>query len=140
MVSPKKRRLDSPDVSSLDLLDVVTRIMQLGDSKEAGLAAIREMIRLLDVDTSDLNNVYDKPSFSAATWNVTAPQFDLNPARGINQLEKFEVPSATLPPSFHRDVMTASLKWIDVYQARDAQANEAARVRLMDAVCSSSNR
>jgi hypothetical protein len=139
MASPKRRRLNLPDVSSLNLPDVITRIKQLGDSKEAGRAAIREMIHLLDMDISDLNNGQDKPSFSGATWKVTAPQFDLDPARGIAQLEKFEVPSAILPPSFHREVMTASLKWIDVYKARDAQAHEAARVRLMDVVCSSSN-
>lgn len=140
MASPKRRRLNSPDVSLLDLPDIVARIKQLGDSKEAGCVAIRELIHLLDMDISDLKDGQDNPSFSAATWKVTAPQFDLDPARGIAQLEKFEVPSAILPPSFHREVMTASLKWIDVYKARDAQANEAARVRLMDVVCSSSNR
>jgi len=118
MASP---RFNSPDVSSLDLPDVVTRIKQLGESKEAGRAAIREMIHLLDMDISDLNNGQDRPSFSAATWTVTAPQFDLDPARGIAQLEKFEVPRAVLPPSFHREVMTASLKWIDVYKPRQTR-------------------
>jgi len=42
MASLKKRKLNSSDVSSLDLQDVVTRI-QLGDGKEAGRAAIREI-------------------------------------------------------------------------------------------------
>ena len=66
MAFPKRRRLNSPDVSSLDLPDVVTRIEQLGDSKEAGCIAIRELIHLLDMDISDLKDGQDNPSFSAA--------------------------------------------------------------------------
>ena len=141
MASPKKIKLNSPDVSSLNLRDVVSRVQQLGDSKEVGLAAVHEMINLLDIDISELNNIgQDNPSFSGATWKAIAPKFDLDPNRGIAQLEKFEVPSAILPPLFHREAMTATLKWLDVYKGRDAQANEAARVRLMGVVRISSNR
>jgi len=121
-MSPKKRKLNVPDLSSLKLSDVVT-VVQQHDDEEAALAAVREMLTIENV----------------ATWNVIAPKFDLDPNRGIAQLEKFEIPNAILPPLFHREVMTESLKWLDVYKERDAQVNKAARVRLMDAVRISSN-
>jgi len=129
MTSPnsKRKRLDLPDLSSFNLPDVITRAQQLG-GEEAAFATVHEMI-----DVSELQG-RDIPSFPGATWKAVAPQFDLDPNRGINQLERFEVPSAILPPSFHREVMIESLKWLDVYQARDAQKQEAARLRLMDAV------
>jgi len=143
MASPKKIKLNSPDVNSLNLRDVVSRVQQLGDSKEVGLAAVHEMINLLDIDISELKNVGQdntSESSSGAPWGAIAQKFDLDPNRGIAQLEKFEVPSAILPPLFHREAMTATLKWLDVYKGRDAQANEAARVRLMGVVRISSNR
>jgi hypothetical protein len=97
MASPK-RRLNLPDVSLLNLPNIVTCIRWLGDSKETGHAAICEMILLLDTNISNLNNGQDNPSFSAATWKVTTPQSNLDLAQGIAQLEKFNIPSDILPP------------------------------------------
>jgi hypothetical protein len=75
------------------------------------------------------------PSFSNTPWRDFASDFNLDPSKGFTQLPTFSFPMALLPPSFHREVMRASAKWLDVYQERDAHDREAARVRLMDAVC-----
>lgn len=132
--SDKMATSNFPDLSSLKLPDFASRVQQLGD-KEVGLAAVCELIQLLDLDVDVSENVGKvKPPFSGATWEAVAPQFGLTATRGIGQLNKFEVPSVILPPSFHMGVMSESLEWLDVYQARDAQSQEAARVRLMDAV------
>ena len=74
------------------------------------------------------------PSFSKARWENIAPQFGLAADKGMTQLELFTVPRASLPPSFHREVMKNSALWLDVYQETESHNQEAARVRLMDAV------
>jgi hypothetical protein len=74
------------------------------------------------------------PSFSNATWKEVAPMFNLEPSKNFQQLPIFTFPMASLPPSFHREVMKASAKWLDVYQERGAHDPESARVRLMDVV------
>ena len=81
-MSPKKRKLNAPDLSSLKLSDVVT-VVQQHDDEEAALAAVRKMLTVENVGK-------DNPSFSGATWNVIAPEFDLDPNRGIAQLEKHQ--------------------------------------------------
>jgi hypothetical protein len=70
-----------------------------------------------------------------ASWEDVASKFNLDPSKGFKQLPTFSFPVASLPPSFHREVMKASAKWLDVYQERDAHDRGTARVlRLMDAV------
>jgi hypothetical protein len=60
--------------------------------------------------------------------------FNLDPPKGFLQLPLFSFPLASLPPSFHRGVMKASAKWLDLYQERHAPDREEAGVRLIDAV------
>jgi hypothetical protein len=72
------------------------------------------------------------PSFSNASWKDVAPKLSLEALRGFQPTFHFLTPSvASLPPSFHREVMKASAKWLDVYHVHNG---EAARVRFMDAV------
>jgi hypothetical protein len=77
------------------------------------------------------------PEFANARWNKVAPKFGLDVSRDIYQLETFSVPRLSLPPSFHKEVMRNSAQWLDVYQEVGSHGREAARVRLMDAVCCS---
>ena len=106
-------------------MNQVTRQVQTTEVR----CAIRNLHGHHSRDVSSVGHRYinnagqDNPSFSGAT---VAPQFDL-----YQQLRKFEVPSSILPPSFNTEAMTLSLKWRDI---RDAQATEAARARLVDAV------
>jgi hypothetical protein len=74
------------------------------------------------------------PSFSNTVWKDVVPKFGLDPGKDYYQLDNFSFPVTSLPPSFHRNVMAWSGKWLDVYQERGVQKKEAARVRLMDAV------
>jgi hypothetical protein len=98
--------------------------------------AIWELADEAKLTSTDLKRRKGKlASFSNASWEEVAPKFDLDPLRGFKQLDTFSFPIASLPPSFHREVMRVSTKWLDVYQERDAQNREAARVRFMDAVC-----
>ncbi|KAF5373290.1 hypothetical protein D9615_007371 [Tricholomella constricta] len=82
----------------------------------------------------------ERPAFASATWEDVATNFQLDASIDYHQLELFSYPVASLPPSFHREVMKASAKWLDVYQERGAHKRGAARMRLMDAwhvpVCS----
>jgi hypothetical protein len=55
--------------------------------------------------------------------------------KNFYQLPTFSFSVTLLPPSFHKELMRESAKWLDVYRERDTHEREAARVRLMDAVC-----
>ena len=75
------------------------------------------------------------PSFCAAKWETVAPASGLRADLGIDQLNRFTVPLiAILPPSFHRELMKNSLRWMDVYQEPPSHKREEAQVRLLEAV------
>jgi hypothetical protein len=84
----------------------------------------------------DLKVLLDKlPSFPESEWEKVARTFGLNPTIDKYQLKPFSTPHAYLPPSFHKRVMKDSIQWLDVYQERGSPKRDAARIRLMDAVC-----
>ena len=97
---------------------------------------ILDMARNENLTLEDLKSLTEKlPSFAKADWEKVAPSFGLDPGIDKYQFEPFSLPHAYLPPSFHERVMTDAIQWLDVYQERGTQRREAARVRLMDAVC-----
>jgi hypothetical protein len=74
------------------------------------------------------------PSFSAAKWESIVPSFGLSGDHGMSQLEIFTIPQAILPPSFHRELMKNSSRWLDVYREPENHEREEARVRVLEAV------
>jgi hypothetical protein len=94
---------------------------------------------MIGVSLGDIKSFQQSPpSFSGAKWEDVANKFNLKADGGVSQLDQFTVKSAALPPSFHKTTMISSVKHTDVYQERDFHEREAARVRLMEAVCTSS--
>jgi hypothetical protein len=73
-------------------------------------------------------------SFSTATWERVCVEFGLSSNNGARQLGYFNVDDLYLPPSVHKRIMRTAMRAMDVYQETDRQNNEAARVRLFEAV------
>ncbi|KAF5373358.1 hypothetical protein D9615_007367 [Tricholomella constricta] len=131
-MSPKRKLPPTPDLSDFTLGDVPAELRRQGQDLAA--AVILKLIHDSGLTVRDLvKHETERPSFASATWQDIAVKFKLEASKGANQLELFSYPVASLPPSFHREVMKASAKWLDVYQEVDAHNREAARVRLMDA-------
>ena len=119
-------------------LDVLTAQLQAEGGQARVAKASLTMAYLGGLTIPDLQAFSDTvPPFSKARWEGVAPQFGLEVDKDMDQLELFTVPRAFLPPSFHRDVMKNSAQWLDVYQETGHHGQEAARVRLMDAVSTS---
>ena len=97
----KRDREETPDVSSMEVTDFVIRAQQLG-GRAATLATIQEIIRVAGLTYDEVKKFgQPAPSFSGAnTWQVVAPQLNLKIDLGINQFERFSVPSTILPRSF----------------------------------------
>jgi hypothetical protein len=74
------------------------------------------------------------PSFSSAKWETVAPSLYLEADLGLDQLDPVVVPTAFLPPSFHRELMKNASILLDVYQEPWSQVREEARARLLEAV------
>ena len=133
-VDRKRKQPDNPDLIRFDLEDLLHNLRQQG-GLDLAAAAILDLARRAGLTLKELKrHKAATPSFSSASWKDVAPKFNLDPSKDVHQLPTFSFPVASLPPSFHREVMKASAKWLDVYQERGAHDREAARVRLMDAV------
>jgi len=133
-VDRKRKQPDNPDLIRFDLEDLLHNLRQQG-GLDLAAAAILDLARRAGLTLKELKrHKAATPSFSNASWKDVAPKFNLDPSKDVHQLPTFSFPVASLPPSFHREVMKASAKWLDVYQERGAHDREAARVRLMDAV------
>jgi hypothetical protein len=131
-----KRELDALDeLDSLRLDGFVTKLKEDGgqDLVAKAAIAIAHLGGLTLTDLQSFNEIL--PAFPKARWDKVAPKFGLDVSRDIYQLETFTVPHLSLPPSFHKEVMRNSAQWLDVYQEAGSHSREAARVRLMDAVC-----
>jgi hypothetical protein len=76
-----------------------------------------DLLILLQFDLEDQAGLTleDLEKYRAATpsWEDVAPKFNLG-SKDVYQLPTFSFPVALLPPSFHRQVMKASVKWLDV--------------------------
>jgi hypothetical protein len=73
------------------------------------------------------------PSFSAK-WTDFAEKFGLPNRLENNRFERVVTPVYSLPPSVHEIMFEAAWRTQDVYQERQVQRREAARVRIMDPV------
>jgi hypothetical protein len=114
------------------------RALKASGGLDLAADGILELTRLSGLTLSELEKrAAATPSFSGASWDVVTSICKLDPSDGPSQLPTFSFPVVSLPPSFHREVMKTSAKWLDVYRERSSQEREAARVRLMDAVCTS---
>jgi len=132
---PKRKLSDNPDLVQFEseLQELLHNIR--GHGLDQAATAILDLAREAGVTLRELKKYQAwVPSFSNASWNDVAPKFNLDPSKDVLQLRTFSVPVASLPPSFHREVMNVSAKWLDVYRERGAHDREAVRVRLMDAV------
>ncbi|KAF8492211.1 hypothetical protein F5888DRAFT_1806933 [Russula emetica] len=128
----KRKRPDTPDLLEFELEDLALDTRHQGDLNLIA-DVIWDVARRSGLTLEDLEKYEAAPSFSNASWEDVASKFNLDPSKGFKQLPTFSFPIASLPPSFHREVMKASAKWLDVYQERDAHDRGAARVRFMDA-------
>jgi hypothetical protein len=130
----KRKQADNPDLVQFELEDLLHNIRQQG-GLDLAATAILDLVRRAGLTLKEFKKYKaGAPSFSNASWKDVAPKLNLDPSKDVHQLRTFSFPVASLPPSFHREVMKASAKWLDVYQERGAHDREAARVRLMDAV------
>lgn len=126
----KKRGEDSEfrALSGFKLEDLAVQLQERG-GKDLATAAILDMARQAGLSVNDQKALL---GFSSTSWKDVAPRFKLDPSKDMNQLQYFSLPIAQLSPSFHREVMVASAKWLDVFQE---SGGEAAQMRLMGAVC-----
>ncbi|KAK2459801.1 hypothetical protein APHAL10511_008233 [Amanita phalloides] len=141
-MSSKRKQPDDPNLLQFNFESLVHNLRQQGlDGRDLATAVVWDIADRTGLTLRELKKHKPAaPSFSNASWQAVASSFDLVPSLSVRQLPIFTFPIASLPPSFHREVMKASSKWLDVYQERDSHNREAARVRLMDArhvpVCS----
>jgi hypothetical protein len=113
------------------LKELYDELFDEGGRDLAGLA-ILHLSQEAAMTIADLQATH--PSFSAAKWETVAPSLSLRADLGLDQLDPFIVPTALLPPSFHRELMKHASLWLDVYQEPQSQVREEARVRLLEAV------
>jgi hypothetical protein len=126
---------DNPELARFNLGILVSDILRDEGGPDLLKKVIWEMATRGGLTWVDIKPCKpDLPSFSNAAWKNVAPRFNLDPDKNFHQLLTFSFPVTSLPPSFHKTVMTLSRQWLDVYQERGAHRREAARVRLMDAV------
>jgi hypothetical protein len=116
------------------LKELYEELFDEGGRDLAGLA-ILHLSQEADMTMADLQKLQaTHPSFSTAKWETVAPSLSLRADLGLDQLDPFIVPTAFLPPSFHRELMKNASLWLDVYQEPQSQVREEARVRLLEAV------
>ncbi|EDR13668.1 uncharacterized protein LACBIDRAFT_308899 [Laccaria bicolor S238N-H82] len=72
------------------------------------------------------------PSFSGVKWVDLAARLGLDEQFEKNEFETFVTPMYLLPPSLHEIMFEAEWLTQHVYQERQAQSREAARIRMMD--------
>jgi hypothetical protein len=118
-----------PDLLELNLEDLVHNLQYEG-GRDRVAEAIWDLMDQGGLTFEDL----ERDSFSNTSWEDLASKFNLDPSKGFNQLPTLAFPIASLPPTFHREVMNKSAMWLSVYQPRSAHNGAAARVRLFDPV------
>jgi hypothetical protein len=142
IATKRKHSSEIDEASHLNPRSVCAEIRKLGLSVGEFLL---EMVQDEHLTLTQLKAMKERlPAFSSAEWEKVAVVFDLRPTLDKYQLQAFTVPNAYLPPSHTRVMKSAvqwmsAVQWLDVYQDRGSQKREAARVRLMDAVCSFSS-
>jgi hypothetical protein len=116
------------------LKDLYNELFVVGGRDLAG-RAILHLSQEANMTIADLQRLKGThPSFSSAKWDTVAPSLSLEADLDLDQLDRLVVPTAFLPPSFHRELMKKASLWLDVYQEPWSQVREEARVRLLEAV------
>jgi len=130
----KKQKLNIPVLGTLDE-------SQVTDLRDALLASNKEDVQNLLLYLMSSSGILalklsleKRPSFSSATWDGICREFNLDPGNGPGQLAVFDVPHLFLPPSVHKRILMAAMRTMDVYREPQSHNNEAARVRLFEAV------
>ena len=80
--------------------------------------AVLHLSQEASMTIADLQRLQDThPSFSSAKWETVAPALSLEADLDLTQfkLDSLVVPTAFLPPSFHRELMKKASLWLDVY-------------------------
>ncbi|KAI0274055.1 hypothetical protein BGY98DRAFT_997008 [Russula aff. rugulosa BPL654] len=121
---------DNSDLLEFNLDGLVLDLQRQGGLDRVA-EAISDMMEEGGLTLEDLEK-YEAAtrSFSNASWQDVASKFNLD---GFDQLPTLAFPIASLPPTFHREVMRKSVMWLDVYQSRSSHNGEAARVLFLDA-------
>lgn len=130
----KKRKLSIPALDELD----EGQVTALHDALAASSTEDRNELLLYLMSSFGISQLKlsqeNLPSFSSATWEKVCGDFGLRANNGPDQLALFTVPDLCLPPSVHKRMLTAAMRTMDVYREPQSHSNEAARVRLFEAV------
>jgi hypothetical protein len=131
----KRRKVTVEDTtSSVDLEEGwVTKLLELpGDelAKLLGDIANHGKIKTAAIRKARIS----LPSFCCEKWTDFAEQFGIPDKLDNNRFEQVVTPIYSLPPSVHELMFEAAWRTQDVYQERQEQRREAARVRIMDPV------
>jgi hypothetical protein len=134
MTTQLKRKFEEdldPESIPATLCDLIRKVL----GRSVG-EVILEFVQNERLSLQDLKELTEKPpSFVSANWDKVAREFGLDPSTDKYQLPAFFTPHAYLPPSLHKRVMKEAIQWLDRYQERGAYQREAARLRILDAVC-----
>ena len=134
----KRIQPNDPDLLKFELEGLLHGLRQQEGGDDMVAAAILSMADRAGLTLEELEKyeaATPSESFSNTSWEDIASKIDMSPSGGLHQLPFFSFPVASLPPSFHREVMKSSDKWLDVYRECGAPDSEPARMWLMDAVC-----
>src|SRR6266852_2648455 len=118
-IMSRKRKEPVTDDPKFDWEGLLLELQEQGGT-DLVMEVVWNIVNEAGLTFKDIERHQKLVSFSDATWDKVAPMFGLDPALGFDQLPTFSFPIAVLPPSFHREVMRASAKWLDVYQERGA--------------------
>jgi hypothetical protein len=127
----KRKNMEDENDFDLSLEDIFANIKAKGSQSLSGA----DLLNLIKDEIFTLEAKRQKAqlsSFSSVLWKDIAPKFGLLASGTWHQFDHLVVPNASLPPSFHRKLMCNAVQWLDIYQEREAQDQEATHVRLMD--------
>ena len=132
----KKQKVTVEDTTVLVDLEEgwVTKLLELSGDELAKL--LGDIANHGKIKTAAIKKARSSlPSFSGAKWTDFAENFGLPDKLENSRFEQVTTPVFSLPPSVHELMFEAAWRTQDVYQERQAQRREAARIRIMDPVC-----
>jgi hypothetical protein len=140
MVDRRKRARtedDTPGPVSTIPTNILDTLRNLSSDDQAKLiAGLSEELGVTDRAIKKARHTL--PSFSGAKWDTFAGTYGLPqtmPSLKTARFHRHKTPTAYLPPSFHASVFKQAWRAMDVYQDRQDQKREAARVRVLESVC-----
>jgi hypothetical protein len=134
----KRRTLDLGELELEDIQDVLTQLRDMllaSNDQQRVVKAILWLLATFGLTHKQLKvDAEELPSFSAAEWDSVCCVFELDASLGHEQLDRFTVPDLILPPSVHHSILKYAVKSLDVYRDPTKHENEAAHVRVLEAV------